>query len=496
VAHKTGGRKPTPEQKAVLAAFRQGKSMRVTALAGSGKTTTLEYLALKSPDKKILYIAFNKSVQVEAEERFPRNVTCRTAHSLAFSRFGGPLRGRLFPPARVPANMAARLLGLHKMNLRPENKDSEPPSLSSSALYAMARSTVTRFIRSADDEVAEHHYVKPDGLTALDEDLEGLKKVVVDAAREIWEDISDPNGKLRCEQDVYLKLWAMSKPKLRGYDVIMVDEAQDTDPLLAQVIEAQTQTQIVVVGDENQAIYGWRGATSFITDFPAENEVSLTHSFRFGDAIAAEANIWLDHLGSPMRVVGNPAKSSTVAELTDPDAVLCRTNGGAMAAVMHYLPLGKEVALVGGARDLKHFVEQVDLLRRGRTVSHPDLATFPNWTAVQTYARTDEGKDLLVWVSLVETFGTARLLDAIDSLEQSENDADVVVSTVHKAKGRQWPKVLIWGDFPEPTVDDNNILQPLERDEKMLAYVAVTRAQDVLDPAGLAWIRDYPVGSI
>lgn len=64
-------------------------SLCINAVAGSGKTTTvIEYAAARPATSKILYLAFNKSVKLEAERKFKEkglhNVKVETAHSLAF----------------------------------------------------------------------------------------------------------------------------------------------------------------------------------------------------------------------------------------------------------------------------------------------------------------------------------------------------------------------------------------------------------------------------
>ncbi|MEQ2159274.1 hypothetical protein GOODEAATRI_021185 [Goodea atripinnis] len=55
---------------------------------GTGKTTTLVKYAALRPDLRFLYVAFNNSVACEARRRFPANVDCRTAHSLAYNDVG------------------------------------------------------------------------------------------------------------------------------------------------------------------------------------------------------------------------------------------------------------------------------------------------------------------------------------------------------------------------------------------------------------------------
>ncbi|WP_218106830.1 3'-5' exonuclease [Micromonospora pallida] len=96
---------------------------------------------------------------------------------------------------------------------------------------------------------------------------------------------------------------------------------------------------------------------------------------------------------------------------------------------------------------------------------------------------------------LIDKHGTREVIRVCDALVD-EDRADVVVSTAHKAKGREWGSVLIADDFPEPRQQEDGTHRIAE-DEAMLAYVAVTRAQRQLDRYGLAWIDRYagPAGA-
>jgi hypothetical protein len=74
---------PLPEQERALDLFRQGKTLRVDAYAGTGKTATLRLLATAAASKG-LYLAFNRSIALEARQTFPPGVACTTIHSIAF----------------------------------------------------------------------------------------------------------------------------------------------------------------------------------------------------------------------------------------------------------------------------------------------------------------------------------------------------------------------------------------------------------------------------
>ncbi|HFW3114057.1 TPA: DNA helicase, partial [Salmonella enterica subsp. diarizonae serovar 61:r:-] len=59
----------TPEQSAVIAW--QGTRLVVGAFAGTGKTTTLRRFAEQNPDERMLYVAYNRAIRDEAQQKFP-----------------------------------------------------------------------------------------------------------------------------------------------------------------------------------------------------------------------------------------------------------------------------------------------------------------------------------------------------------------------------------------------------------------------------------------
>src|SRR5712671_1244512 len=91
--------RPTDEQEAIIRTeLKAGECALINAYAGTGKTTTLEQLANALPDRRILYICFNRETAVQAKEKFPSNTNCRTIHSLAFALSGAAYRHKLGRP--------------------------------------------------------------------------------------------------------------------------------------------------------------------------------------------------------------------------------------------------------------------------------------------------------------------------------------------------------------------------------------------------------------
>lgn len=477
---------PTPTDEQVRAAdtFRAGDHLVLQAGAGTGKTTTLAMLATGT-QRRGRYLAFNKDIAHDAATRFPRTVTCKTAHATAYAALGYRYGSRLNGP-RQPAWKAGQALGITRP-IRIGDHEISHKTLSHTVLR-----TVTRFCHSSDRALARHHVPRLRRLSANAEHAE-LTEVVMPFATRAWSDLQAPDqGVVRFEHDHYLKMWALTEPKIDA-DFLFLDEAQDTNPVLEQVFNAQRDhAQLVMVGDSAQAIYGWRGARDVMTDFDA-TALTLTCSFRFGPRLAEHANHWLELAEAPIRLTGSESIPTEVGEVTHPDAVLCRTNIGAMAEVMRLLSEGHRVALARGGHTLAALALAARDLQDGRRTSHPELVLFSSWGDVQDYAAYDPaGGDLQPFVDLVDTHGPDAILTAVNELT-GEDRADVIVSTAHKAKGREWQTVRIGDDFPPPKDTDQcdatgrPIPEPVKDTDARLAYVAVTRARRRLDLGGLSW---------
>lgn len=474
------GYKPNGEQRAIIAAHRTGESLVVQAGAGTGKTSTLQFMARSTPARKMLYLAYNKAIQVDAATKFPSNVTCKTSHGQAYGVIGINYRGRLNGP-RVPSRQAAQILGI----VRPETVVDEllgPMVLQPYKLAQLVTRTVDRFCHSADPEVSERHVPWVPGLGGAEARAQ-IEQLIVPLARAAWKDMLSPDGRLKFTHDAYLKMYQMSKPRL-PFGTILLDEAQDTNECVADIVISQQErgAQLHLVGDSCQAIYGWRGAVDFM-DKVDGRVLQLTGSYRFGPAIAEEANRWLDLIGSPLRLKGFKQINSVVDDGSDALAVLTRTNGQSIAEVMAALERGTRVALVGGGGQIAAMARAAAQLQAGGGTEHPELIAFSTWDEVVRYTKEDpSGSDLLPFVQMVTAHGPDAILRATERLS-SEEGAELIVSTAHKAKGREWDSVRIGPDFKVPK--DGGVPP---KDEMMLNYVAETRARFALQRGSLGAI--------
>jgi superfamily I DNA/RNA helicase len=478
VENNMSNRTPTPEQQKIIDAALAGGNVVIQAGAGTGKTSTLRMLAKSMPDSKILYLVYNRAAKDEAERDeaeggFPANVTVKTGHGLAYGPIvmGRKLRNRLNGNFQKSSEVAG-IIGTTKLIL------DQDLSLSAYRIASIALATVRRFCYSADTEISRHHVPFQNNILGAAHDK--LASHVLPYARKAWDDINSKTGRIRMEHDHYLKIYGLTNPTLR-YDVILLDEAQDSNPCIVDIVSKQAAQQIVV-GDGCQQMYSWRGAVDALATWPNATQLFLTQSWRFGQAIADEANTWLSQLDTPMRLSGNPGIESVIETIDGtPDAVLCRTNGGALGSAMNLIKAGNKVALVGGGKKLADLAYAALDLMAGRRTSNEDLYAFTSWDEVRDYVANEEGVgDLKTIVKLIDDHG-ADVIIATTKRLVAEEQADVTISTAHKAKGREWNRVRLADDFF--VAAEGETLAPAEI---MIGYVAATRAKLVLDRTAIA----------
>jgi F-box protein, helicase, 18 len=329
--------KLTAEQKEIVAtSVAPGECLKVVAYAGTGKTTTLEYYANAHPEPT-LYLAFNKSVQQHAERRFPPNVKLCTIHALAYSRWKRNTGGH----GQVANSISPWVL-------------CKAFRLTAHWAFVVVK-TLENWFNSADPELATDH-VPID----LNEPIpEPQKAGLVGLAERVWNKMLDQEEWFTMTHSGYLKAFQLEKPLLE-YETIMLDEAQDTNPVTFDIILNQLDngTRLIMVGDPYQQIYSWRQAIDAMANLEAKT-LYLTRSFRFGKNIAEAASTVLrTFFGETRPVLGLDKLDAIVPRLeADKLTYVCRTNAtifeqGAFAAQQ-----GQKIALAAG--HFEQFLEEI-----------------------------------------------------------------------------------------------------------------------------------------
>ncbi|OGU24410.1 MAG: hypothetical protein A2580_08730 [Hydrogenophilales bacterium RIFOXYD1_FULL_62_11] len=472
---------PTEEQSQAIEAYLTGENLRIEALAGTGKTTTLRMLVERgSPRRgKVLYTSFGAKVIKDAKARFPSACRVATNHSLAWGvgkgyRDAGRLQGQVTPYQLI-------------QHFGWRDQHFAPYADARAGAYAV-REAVNAFCQSADTQITTAH-----ALSACRRICRGdlanatrLAVTVAGMANEVWAASIDPTSTLGVSHDTYLKAWALTSPRINA-TTILLDEAQDTSELMVDLLQKQDHAQLVIVGDRYQAIYAWRGAISSMDAFEFAHSTSLTQSFRFGDEIAEVANAILeDQCNSTVKLRGYAAHDSVLGPTDAPHCYLARTNAvlvGQLFEINRRTP-GYKVGVVGGTADMVKLVEAAAKLKKSEPVQHPELAEFSHWGQVHQAVQEEAYSHLRGLVTLVDEYGTANLLSTLDRIGGNELDpesCDVLLSTAHKAKGSEFQSVKLLDDFVPKGPDEDPGSTGWTPECGNLLYVAATRAQMQLD---------------
>ncbi|XP_049669713.1 F-box DNA helicase 1 isoform X3 [Accipiter gentilis] len=491
--------KLTHEQQKILNhKIERGQVVKIMAFAGTGKTSTLVKYAEKFADMNFLYVTFNKAVAERGKSVFPRNVTCKTFHSLAFGSVGKLYKekGKL-NFSKMSVYSISSLIRNHK----------------GQSLFIRGKTvsqTLEKFFASSDAEICEEHtpiwFKNTHGERKLVSQIE--KEINVEEAKEIWRNMKkldeDVEKKYKITSDGYLKLWQLSKPQLSGYDAIFVDEAQDCTPAIVDIVLSQT-CGIILVGDPHQQIYTFRGAVNTLYSMPHTHVYYLTQSFRFGPEIAYVGATILDVCKRIRNktLVGGNQKGDVRGSMKGKITILSRSNFNVFEDAVKLT--GRErpikIHVIGGlARfglsriyDIWKLSQPADERKKSNLVINDSF--IRKWEETQgflglrEYAEHVDDKDLEVKIAIVEKY-KERIPELVQRIESShvsqEAMADYLIGTVHQAKGLEFDTVLIADDFvqvPHLSGDHqrtNFNIGMYPEDEWNLLYVAVTRAKKYL----------------
>ncbi len=510
----------TSEQQTILSA---DGNLSISAVAGSGKTTTvLHYARTRPAGSRILYLAYNRSVKTEAQRRFSEmglsNVRVETAHSLAY--------GYTVPGSRY---------AVHKEGYKPQDivellGITAPPG-ERHAEYIIARhilSLVTAFCNSAAARVADLNYtdsLKDAGAATV---VKTYYPQIERGAREFLAMMH--RAQVPITHDFYLKAYQLSKPWL-PYDCILFDEGQDASPAMTDVFMNQHHATRVIVGDVHQQIYGWRGAHNAMAEAGFQ-PLALSQSFRFGEEIAQLAADVLDWKGllqahERVKIIGSPLpipppkgeetpspksggveNSGLLESATSPlgggqegaSAILARTNLGLLVRAIEAVEEGgvKRLYFEGNLSSYTYADDGASIwdvlaLYNGQRarVRDPLIRAMKDLEELEEYIDKTEDRGLAMMVEVVKKYG-ARLPAIIKKLKDAHvpdgerHTAEYIFSTVHRAKGMEYDTVELAPDFIsekgiEKEKEEAAVLDvPRICEEINLLYVAVTRAKKKL----------------
>lgn len=473
----------TQEQEAII---NSSGNIKVNAVAGSGKTSTLVEYAKRRPDERILYLVFNRSAKLDAEKKFKKagvnNVDIYTAHGLAYRKIV-PIRGYRVTNNHSPYDIK-NILNLggvgyygfivashiaNYLELYFNSIVEEPEEIKKRYQGKLSSEQAKTFFKANEDVIHQGVY-------------EMIKRMRL--------------GKIDVTHSFYLKEYQLGNPKLR-YDCIMYDEMQDSNPVMIDVFTKQ-KCRKICVGDDNQQIYSWRGAINALQNINFK-ELTLTKSFRFNQDIADIAMECLDM----KKIYNTNFKRQNIIGVNNLKrknnnvvGVLARTNLSLLTEAIDVI-LSGEVDKIYFEGNLNSYtfmngVSIYDVYNLYYTndsyIKNPLIKTMKSFKELEDYIEKTEDKNLEMLVKIVRKYGQSlpmyfKRLKDINLPNDRKHEAKIIFSTVHKSKGLEYDTVKIMNDF----ITEDNIMELSKKDncnfnmlseEINIYYVALTRAKN------------------
>lgn len=474
----------TDEQLEIL---KYDDNLKINAVAGSGKTTTLiEYAKSRNPNSKILYLAFNKSVKNEAQQKFKsfklNNVEILTAHSLAYRNV---IENHKF------SDLQAELNPFEIINVLDIKREDKKESL---VLSSHVKKFFEYFCNNSIKELNDLNYLD----VVYDEDARDFVKINLNDIYKYTDLLFQKmdNKDIRFTHDYYLKKFQLKSPVL-NYDYIFFDEGQDASPVMLDVFMKQSAKKIIV-GDTNQQIYAWRYAVNSLdrVDYKSFN---LTQSFRFDNEIA---NLAMKIISLKQLINGNhKAQIYGIGNGTKlkSKATLARTNYKLLEIAINQIfeeQTVKSVYFEGHISSYKYATRNSILFdvislyyNKKEKIRDALIKEMNNFKDLIKYAKRTEDNELSMIIKLVMTYKgkLPKLIEQIKEIHVSNSqkeNADMIYSTVHKCKGMEYDEVMIADDFITQE-EMNKMLKNNEQyiknkinEEINLLYVAVTRTKN------------------
>lgn len=496
------------QQRTIFDWFKRGHgNLVVRARAGTGKTTTIIEALDHAPEKRILLTAFNKRIQLELESRLRNpHASAKTLHALGFAAIQRAWRGGFGADPKLERERARAALGKEMTydrcqavvalvsaakNLYAFTQGALPlealarPALTSQQLLAL-HPTLARLA-----QLATRKELLPD----RDPNPEDVMRIVVKAAARVLEESKTPRADRRISFDdmVYVPLACdLVRP---SYDMVVVDEAQDMNDCQLAIAQKACRPggRIALVGDDRQAIYGFRGADSNALDRLktelSASELGLNYTYRCGKKIVAAAQRIVSDIWAPETAHDGAVDycmESQLSDLVQPgDFVLSRKNAPLMKTCLRLLragipakiegtDLGRELATVVknlSAATVNELCQKVVRWSEARVKKlEIQYKNEPQELLVLKGQVTDKRDTLLALTVGAASVGEIerRCTTLFDDAEGPTAKRTVAVcSSVHKAKGLEADRVfLLSWTFSDDEVEERNI-----------RYVAITRAR-------------------
>lgn len=511
------GHAASPYQAAIFDHFKFGRGSRIVkAVAGSGKTTSMknavrylpewahvQLLAFNTDAADQLRAAIDELTEADAGVRHYHHVSAGTFHSVGMRAVRRHLN---LPDAQVRvedgSKKCRKLLRQHlgETEEAQETIRSYGSFVTTLVRLAKGEGLGTRLAPDLPErwyDIVDHHGLYLDSLEAsIEMGIELARRVLT------WSNEAAKAGWLDFDDQLYLVvLW---KLRLWQHHVVVVDEAQDTNPVRRAIAHLLLKDggRLYAVGDPCQSIYGFTGASTDAMDLIAQefntSELPLTVSYRCARRIVERAQTWVPYIeaaeNAPEGAVSDDMPlHAALAQLTPEDAIMCRQTAPLVSVAYGLIARGRACRVLGkeigeglvnlieqqNARGVDRLVEKLEAWR-----DREAAAFIAKGEEARAEAIADRAECVLVIIrGLSENERTIpALVRKIQTMfvdpARGEKQTVLTLSTIHKAKGKEWDRVAI---LQPELMPSEAARQEWQLDQEYhIMYVAATRAKSHL----------------
>ncbi len=444
--------KLTQEQEHIVEMSKSSTKLSVEAFAGCSKSTTQYEIAKANHNKQFLLLVFSKALQLESEAKIKelglKNMEAKTTHSLSYA----PI---IFPNKYKVRNNNYKAYEI--VNLFKEKKYSQYNCY-------LALKVLEEFFNSDDTNsmlvLKKYEYVHED-----------VNKTVIVIANDILKAMR--SNKMEIVHSFYIKEFHLKLVNegynVRKYDVLTLDEAQDTNYVTRAIFDLINVKQKIAVGDGYQSIYGWRGSKNMLKDLKGWDRAYLTTSFRLPEHVAKYASRFLatfrgetKELKGVEKDLNQPIKSR---------AIITRTNSGMIQVIDELVNEGHIFKTIrhpneifGTVIDLMYLmtksydkINNISLIHLEKEFnnhneklakSNRDKISFPKYIKDEL-AEID--REVYTAMGHLLNYGSRRIFDlknkALVYYNNKTLEPEYELTTGHTSKGLEWDSVTLQDDF-------------------------------------------------
>jgi DNA helicase-2/ATP-dependent DNA helicase PcrA len=440
----------------------------ISAGAGTGKTTTIVEAAQTIGNVKAAFLAFNKSIATELNNKLPDGVEAKTFHAFGFA-------------AIRSAGIKTKVNNYKLNNIIKDLLGDDYYFAPLKKLISLVKGSLIEGtdVKSINQLIDKYNI----NFGSDREEVIGIQSI--------------PAILTLCRTQTHIidfddMIWMplVNNYPLPQYDVLFVDEAQDfNESQRVMISKCVNGGRCIIVGDENQAIYGFRGADSQSIDMFRQrlktgtrkiSEFPLSISWRCPNTVVKEANRYVKSL----QAADNAIDGSVVVDAPffpkKGDIVLCRYNAPLISAFYDLISQGKSAYILG--RDMtKGLITAVQKISKNNNMGVDEFKNLFSQDFKYNYSRLmnlnkenqamalEDKKDcIMIFVEKATTVGG--IIEEIKKVFDGKDHGDIMLSTVHKAKGLEADNVYILATERMPHPLGNN-------EENNICYVAITRAK-------------------